>query len=74
MIPQILISMGKQVCQQGTTLNQHDTKEQHAKQYTRTKQRHDTRSHGSTTNIYYKGSMTRDTWGTNMLTRKVPSS
>jgi hypothetical protein len=56
MIPQIWISMGKQVCQQGTTLNQNDTKEQHAKQYTRTKQRHDTRLHGSSTNIYYKAS------------------
>jgi hypothetical protein len=38
--------MGKKVCQQGTTLNQNDTKEQQAKQYARTKQRHDTRSHG----------------------------
>jgi hypothetical protein len=52
------MSIGKQVCQQGTTLNQNDTKEQHAKQYTRNKQRHDTSSHGSATNVYYKASMT----------------
>jgi hypothetical protein len=62
--------MGKQVCQQDTTLNQNDNKEQHSKQYSRTKQRHDTRSHGSSTNIYYKASMTRYTWGDKHANKK----
>jgi hypothetical protein len=39
------------------SLARKNTKEQHAKCDTRTKQRHDTSSHGSTTKIYHKANM-----------------
>jgi hypothetical protein len=40
-----------------TSLAQKNTKEQHAKHDTRTKQRHDRSSHGLATKIYHKANM-----------------